>query len=192
MDLNNMPITNKNRKKYGNDIKNIYQMALNKQEASAIEYAKSLKNIMEKNLLLKRKIQYTLPATVTYILLILISYFLFNYLKKDVYTIILFSCIGGVLSLLLKQKDYEIDYKVDEYIIIIESLKRVLLTLIMGIIGYMAIKSKIVFADIKVFDNKYIVFLMLSVCGYSATFIPNILDSMVKIKYNLDEMKTNT
>jgi E3 ubiquitin-protein ligase DOA10 len=104
MDLNNMRINKKDRKKYGNDIKNIYQMALNKQEASAIEYANKLKNIMESNLLLRRKIEYTLPATISYIILIVLSYILMSYVKKNIFIIIIFRSLGGILSLLLKQK----------------------------------------------------------------------------------------
>lgn len=180
MDLNNMPISIKTRKKYGNDIKNIYLMVLNNQKDSAKEYAEKLKGIMERNLELKRMIQYTVPATLIFLSIIILSYLLLSIKVKDIYYVCIFSCLGGILSLIYQQKKMNIDYKVDLYIIIIESLKRVILTLVLGCVAYVCLKSNIIFANFNINSNKYFMFLILTICGYSTSFIPNILDKIIK------------
>lgn len=180
MDLNNMPVSKGVRKKYGNEIKNIYIMTLNNQEESANEYAEKLKKIMERNLELRRAIEYTIPATIFFLIMILVSYLGLMFNSKDIYYVFIFSSLGGILSLLYQQKKFEIDYKVYSYIIIIESIKRVIMTLCLGSIGYIALKSNVVFANFDIESNRYLLFLLITICGYSTSFIPNILDKIIK------------
>ncbi len=179
MDLNNMPVSKQVRRQYWNEMKNIYLMALNNQEKSAKEYAQKLKKIMERNLELKRAIEYTVPATIIFLVTILLSYVMFIRDSKDIYYVFIFSSLGGILSLLYQQKKLEIDYKVYLSIIIIESIKRVIMTLCLGSIGYIAIKSKVIFANFDMESNRYLLFLFITICGYSTSFIPNILDKIV-------------
>lgn len=178
MDLNNYPVSYRIRKKYSNDIKNIYTMALNNRKEEAILYTKKLKEIMEKNLELRRSIEYTVPATILFIFIIYFSYFKNKDFNMDLYNIGVFSSLGGILSLLLQPKKFYIDYKVEKYIIFIESIKRVIITIVMGTIGYIAVKSNIIFSDFKIYENKYIFYLIIIFSSYSSTFIPNMLDSM--------------
>ena len=93
------------------------------------------------------------------------------------------------IYMLVKDEYLAEDIFQDVFIRIIESLKRVVTTMVMGTIGYIAIKANIIFAEMKLSENKYIVFLIIVVCGYSSTFIPNLLDSMEKVKNNIGENK---
>lgn len=186
MDLNNIPISYKNREKYANDIKNIYTMALCNRYDEAIEYTNKLKEIMERNLELVRAIQYTIPATIIFLLIIAFSWWKLRQYNMDMYIIFIFSSLGGILSLLVKQKKFNIDYKVQAEIIIIESIKRVIITIVMGTIGYIALRADIVFSDFKIYENKYVFYLIIVICGYSTTFIPNLLDNMTKEEEKLN------
>lgn len=187
MDLNNYPLSYKNRKKYSNDIKSIYTMALNDRQDEAIKYTKKLKEIMERNIELKRAIEYTVPATILFILIILFSYLKNKDFSIDIYNVCISSSLGGILSLLLQPKKFLIDYKVETYIIIIESIKRVIITLVMGTIGYIAVKANIIFSNLEIYKNKYILYLIIILCSYSSTFIPNMLDNMSNEGKNINK-----
>lgn len=178
MHLNNYPLSYKNRKKYSGDIKNIYTMALNDRQEEAIKYTEKLKEIMERNLELKRAIEYTVPATILFLLIIFFSYFKNKNFSINIYNVCILSSLGGILSLLLQPKKFHIDYKVETYIIVIESIKRVIITLVMGIIGYIAVKANIIFSNLEIYKNKYILYLIIIFSSYSSTFIPNMLDNM--------------
>lgn len=180
MDLNNMPSSYKMKKKNANDIKNIYLMALNNKTTEATEYAKSLKCIIERNLYLERTNQYSVMALTIFFIIIIIAVIIWLISKNEIFCIFVFSSLGGILSLLVQYKKLEIDYNVEISIINIESVKRVILSIAMGCVGYIAVKANIIFADMSIADNKYILFLIIIICGYSTNFIPNLLDSISK------------
>lgn len=179
-DLNNIPFSKEMRKLYGNDIKNIYQMALNNQDKNAIEYAMKLKKTMERHILLQRKIEYVVPAGVSFIGIMILAYLEFVLWQRDIFYILIFSSLGGLISLIIQQNKIEIEYNVQTYMIVVESIKRVVLTLSMGTVGYIGIKSEILFANLDIMQNKYVLFLIIIACAYSSTFIPNMLDVLIQ------------
>lgn len=181
--LNNMPLTKRERKKYIDDTKNIYILTLNKQLNLAEQCAEDIKKDMERDLILRRGIQYTIPAIIAYLLIIIIS-IIFSKNEIDICKVFIYSCLGGLLSLLTKNTGFEIDYKVDTYIIIIESIKKVILTIVMGYIGYVVIKSNVIFSSQDLFSNTYLIYIIIIICSYSSTFIPNILDTILSNQIN--------
>ena len=109
-------------------------------------------------------------------MLIIGCFFLRNILE-DVSYIFICSSLGGILAILYKQDTVNIDYIVATYAIILEALKRVVITIVVGGIG---IKADIIFPNLDAVVNKYTLDLVMIVCGYSINFIPNILDKMLE------------
>ena len=175
MEINNFPLNKKMRQKYMRDIANIYQISYSLGSEEAIKKGEKLKNIIEYNLYLYKKIEFIIPCIISSIILIIIA-LLFNIWEYS--DVLIYSTIGGLLSIIYNQKDIEIDYKVDSRILIIEGVKLIILSVLMGLIGYISIKSQLIFGEIDFNRNKYRMYLVLILCGYSQSFIPNFLNSL--------------
>lgn len=72
-----------------------------------------------------------------------------------------------------------IDYTIATYAIVLEALKRVVITIVVGAIGFIAIKADIIFPNLDTIVNNYTLALVIVICGYSINFVPNILDKML-------------
>lgn len=179
MDIDSLPMDEYEREKYKRDIANIYQIGLNDGQELAEEYAESLKSIIEKNLIIQRKKDLFQPSIVIFICIILIaSISQVKNVLSSIYNPIIFGSIGGILSIIVENNKLNIDYKVDKKLLKFESFKLVLIPIVMSIIGYIAIKSKFILGNIEQYDSDYFSFLIYIICGYSQTFIPNILKNL--------------
>lgn len=174
MEVDNLPMEPEDRKKYKRDIANIYQIGLNEGEKSAKEYSDNLKKIIEKNLIIHRKRDLYRPAILGFCAIIIIfsivsSLSLANALPEP----LIYGSVGGILSAIIQNNKFDIDYKVDKGLLKFEAFKLVILSNVMAVIGGLAIDSKIVFANLSGGDA--FIKLVYVLCGYSQTYIPNLL-----------------
>ena len=90
--------------------------------------------------------------------------------------VIIYGSVGGLLAIIFQNNKFEIDYYVADKLLYFESFKLILLSNIMSIIGYIVIKSGVVLGSISNSQGgEYLKFLVYVLCGYSQTFISNIL-----------------
>ena len=178
MDINSLPMDSEDRDKYKRDIANIYQIGLNDGEKLAKDYAHNLKEIVEKNLLIKRKRDLFQPVIIGFICIIMASICFVKTWLGEFYHPIIFGSIGGIVSVIIQNNKLNIDYQVDKKLLKFEAFKLVLLSITMAIIGSIAIRSKFILGNIQGKDGEYFMFLIYVLCGYSQTFIPNILKNL--------------
>lgn len=179
MDIDSLPMDEYEREKYKRDIANIYQIGLNDGQEVAEEYANSLKSIIEKNLIIQRKKDLFQPSIIIFLCIIVIaSIHEVKSILSDIYNPVVFGSIGGILSIIVQNNKLNIDYKVDRELLRFESFKLVLIPIVMSIIGDIAIKSKFILGNIEQYNSDYFIFLIYVICGYSQTFIPNILKNL--------------
>lgn len=180
LDINNMPMDNKDRDYYAMDIANIYQIAY-KEEAAAEEYATSLKEIIEKNLLIRRKLQFVRPCVIGFGLIIISIVALIDR-GYNLYALkpMLYGSLGGVVAVIINNNQFNIDYSVKTEYIKFESFKLIILSNIMAIIGRIAIDSKFILSSLDIASNEYMMFLVYIICGFSQTFVPSILKNFEK------------
>lgn len=173
-EIDNLPLNETERNAYKNNIANVYQIALLENVELAKEYGTSLKNKIEKNLVIRKKQELYLPTIVALIIIVILVYILYrNNLIGDIVYPLIYGSIGGLLSMIIQNRD--IDYKVEDKFLYFEGFKLILLCNIMAIVGYIAIESKIILGNIDLNSSKYLYYLIYIICGYSQTFIPNML-----------------
>lgn len=174
MEIDNLPMELEDRKKYKRDIANIYQIGLNEGEKNAKEYANNLKEIIEKNLIIHRKKDLYGP-TILGFCIIIVSFSIVD-LLYPAYTLkspLIYGSLGGILSVIVQNNKVDIDYKVDKSLLKFEAIKLVILSNVMAIIGGLAIESKVIFSNLSA--NDAFIKLAYVLCGYSQTYIPNLL-----------------
>lgn len=177
--INSLPLSDKERKKYQKDIANIYQIGLMSDINQSIKYANELKSEIERNLLIRKKQVLFLPVIIGYLIIIGAMIILNECNIIFAYNMpIIYGSLGGILSVIYQNNKFKIDYYVSDKLLYFESFKLILLSNVMSIIGYIAINSKILMGNIlQGNDAQYLTFLIYILCGYSQTFIPNILNS---------------
>jgi hypothetical protein len=175
-EIDNLPLDDNEIKKYDKNISNIFEIALTGNTEMAKNYGKNLKNEIEKNLIRRKQKELYLPSIVALIAMTTIIYILKknNFIGEIGYALI-YGSIGGILSMLIQNR--EIDYKAEKKILQFEGFKLVLLCNIMPIVGYIVIKSRVILGNIDLDTNQYLQYIIYFICGYSQTFIPNILKS---------------
>lgn len=175
--IDGLPLDDEERKRYQKDIANIYQVGFVNNVDLAKEYSDDLKREVERNLIIRKKQVLFIPIVVGFIILILMGYILQkNSIIGEVGYPIIYGSLGGLLSVIFQNNKLDIDYYVRDKLLYFESFKLVLLSDAMAIIGSLAMKSEIVLSNTGHSENSiYIKFLLYVICGYSQTFIPNIL-----------------
>mgnify|MGYP001008356479 CR=1 FL=1 len=170
MDIDNLPMESEDRDRYKRDIANIYQIGLSRNKEEAIVYANNLKEIIETNLLMNRKKDLFQPTIIGFVIIVVVC---MKFINNNIGEIFIYGSIGGILSVIIQNNKFNIDYKVDKKLLKFEALKLVLLSNIMSLIGNLAIESQFIFSNFYQTQSfKYLVYIL---CGYSQTFIPNIL-----------------
>lgn len=128
--------------------------------------------------MIRKKQVLFLPVIVGYILIATVMCIMllkWNIIFPISYPIICGS-IGGALSIIFQNNKLEIDYCVADNLLYFESFKLIMLPNLMSVIGYMAIESEFIMGNIvNVQKGEYLRLLIYVICGYSQTFIPNIL-----------------
>jgi len=186
--IDSLPLNNEERTKYQKDIINIYQIGFFGDISLAKQYSDDLKKEVERNLVIRKKQMLFIPVVFGYILIILITYILrkYNNIGEVCYPII-YGSIGGLLSVIFQNNKLDIDYYVMNKLLYFESFKLIILSNIMAIIGNLAIRSEFILGNISSMDKGiYIKFLIYVICGYSQTFIPNILKNFELSSINKD------
>lgn len=176
-DINNLPMSKKYRIKYSTEIATIYQLAMNDEFDDAENLALDLKNSIEGNIIIQRKIQFIVPAIIMLCIVICLAITNNYFINSEYYLCFIYGPIGGILSLIINQKNLDINYNVECISIYIESIKMAISTILMTLIGFIAIKSELVLANIDFSNNNYVLYFILIICGYSQTFVPNLLNS---------------
>lgn len=177
--INNLPMSKKMRSAYGMEISNIYQIAYNTGIEQAEHFGKMLLSDIENVIITVKKIIFIIPSIICMLVAIISGNIANSYglVYADAF---IYGPIGGILSIIINQKDIKIDYKVETYILVIESIKMIFISALVAIIGIIAIKSKFLFANIDFTNNVYMTYLILIICGYSQSFIPNLLNKLTK------------
>lgn len=170
MDIDNLPMESGDRDRYKRDIANIYQIGLSINKEEAIIYANNLKEIIETNLIINRKKDLFQPTIIGFVIIVL---FCMIFINNNIGEIFIYGSIGGILSVIIQNNKFNIDYKVDKKVLKFEAFKLVLLSNIMSLIGNLAIESQFIFSNF--YQNQSFKYLVYILCGYSQTFIPNIL-----------------
>lgn len=181
LDINNMPMDNKDRDYYAMDIANIYQIAYTEEASEAEEYATNLKGIIEKNLIIRRKIQFVCPCIIGFGLII-ISIMILIGSGYNMYVLkpMLYGSLGGIVAVIININQFNIDYSVKTEYVAFEAFKLIILSNIMAIIGRIAIDSKFILSTLDIGSNEYMMFLIYIICGFSQTFVPSILKNFEK------------
>lgn len=173
--IDTLPLNDKERTLYQQDIANIYQIAILDEITIATQYANNLKQEIERNLIVRKKRTLLLPIIVGFIICIVLGYILKEQAIMTGYPII-YGSMGGLLSSIFQNNKLNIDYYVKNDLLYFEAAKIVLLSNVMAVIGSLAVKSGIILGIIDNIKNGfYITLLVYVICGYSQTFIPNIL-----------------
>lgn len=175
--IDTLPLNKEERKRYQRDIANIYQIGLLSEDPSkAHQYAENLRRNIERNLIIRKKKILYKPVLITHLIKSIILYLIYRYLGWEIVLAIAFGGIGGILSSIYQENKYNIDYKVDDKLLNFESFKLIILSDIMAIIGYVIIKSGVLLNTVvNGEEGRYIKEIIYIICGYSQTFIPNIL-----------------
>lgn len=175
--IDTLPLSKEERKKYQRDIANIYQIGLlSSDPTKAFQYAENLRRNIERNLIIRKKKILYKPVLIAHLIKSIILYLLYKYCGSEIILAIAFGGIGGILSTIYQNNKYNIDYKVDDKLLNFESFKLVILSDVMAIVGYVIIKSGILLNTVVNGEQGgYIKELIYILCGYSQTFIPNIL-----------------
>ncbi len=169
-----MPLNDDERNTYSKNIANIYQIAMIENIEMAKAYGENLKSEIEKNLIIRKKKELYLPSIIILIIIVILIYILNrNNLIGEIGHPLIYGSIGGILSMIIQNRD--IDYKVDKELLYFEGFKLILLCNIMAIVGYISIKSKVILGNIDLGNNQYLQYIVYFICGYSQTFIPNVL-----------------
>ena len=170
MDIDNLPMESEDRDRYKRDIANIYQIGLSINKEEAIIYANNLKEIIETNLIINRKKDLFQPTIIGFVIIVVVC---MKFINNNIGEIFIYGSIGGILSVIIQNNKFNIDYKVDKKVLKFEAFKLVLLSNIMSLIGNLAIESQFIFSNF--YQNQSFKYLVYILCGYSQTFIPNIL-----------------
>lgn len=188
--MDTLPLTIYEREKYQNDIANIYQLGILSDERLALEYSEDLRKDIERNLIIRKKQVLFIPVmTAQFISLIILLVLIHYNFYKEVSCIMLFGNIGGALSTIFYNNKLEIDYYVEDKLLYFEAFKLIILPNILALIGFLAIKSGFILGEkFNNPNNQYFSFLVYIVCGYSQTFIPNMLNNFkVNNKISINE-----
>ena len=140
LDINNMPIDDKDREYYAMDIANIYQISYKEEEDLAKEYAINLKEIIDKNLLIKRKLEFIKPCLEGFGSIIAIIMILKSIIGCNLYIMepMIYGSLGGILAVIINNKQFNIDYSVRTEYIKFEAIKLIILSNTMSVIGRIA------------------------------------------------------
>lgn len=172
--INNLPLDEGERNEYKRDIANIYQIGINDNVVVAKKYGEELKKEIEKNLMIRKKQELFMPVAIGLVTLILaFAVFVDLDVMNNISYSVIYGSLGGLLSVIIKNNSINIDYNVKKELLKFESFKLIILPSIMAIIGGIAIKSRFIFGDLYLKDE--LIYLIYVICGYSQTFIPNIL-----------------
>lgn len=176
--LNGIEMSKGEKEEYKESIRNIcYLVSLD--EDLAIKNMDDLENCIEQGLRLKKRIQYVSIVGSLFLILIIVCLLLSNK-YKDITYVCICSSLGGILAVFYKQDTLNIDYSIAIYAIILEAVKRVVMTIVVGIIGFIAIKADVILPNFDTIANDYTLALVMVICGYSINFVPNILDEMLQ------------
>lgn len=180
MSINNLPMNLVFRKKYSFDIASIYKIACSGTVDKAKEFGENLKQNIENRIITYKKVEFIVPCIIT-VILSMVIYFTINNIAKiySIYTYaLLFGPMGGILSIAIKQNEIKIDYKVDKFILVIEGVRMIVISIIMSFISIVAVRSKVLLGNIDFKDNLDMLFLVAIIAGYSQHFVPNLLDKL--------------
>lgn len=170
------------RDNYKRDIANIYQVGICEGINNAEKYASNLKNIIENNLIIQRKYDLFFPTILGFIIIITTAVLLTVLVRIDmvrqILSPIIYGSIGGILSVIIQNNKFNIEYKVSKKILKFEAFKLILLSNIMALIGQVVLNSDLIFSNLGQKENFQLLIYIL--CGYSQTFIPNILKNFEK------------
>ena len=179
LEINNLPMEEETRDNYKRDIANIYQVGICEGINNAEKYASNLKNIIENNLIIQRKYDLFFPTILGFIIIITTAVLLTVLVRIDmvrqILSPIIYGSIGGILSVIIQNNKFNIEYKVSKKILKFEAFKLILLSNIMALIGQVVLNSDLIFSNLGQKENFQLLIYIL--CGYSQTFIPNILNN---------------
>lgn len=182
LEINNLPMEEETRDNYKRDIANIYQVGICEGIDNAEKYASNLKNIIENNLIIQRKYDLFFPTILGFIIIITTAVLLTVLVRIDmvrqILSPIIYGSIGGILSVIIQNNKFNIEYKVSKKILKFEAFKLILLSNIMALIGQVVLNSDLIFSNLGQKENFQLLIYIL--CGYSQTFIPNILKNFEK------------
>lgn len=182
LEINNLPMEEETRDNYKRDIANIYQVGICEGINNAEKYASNLKNIIENNLIIQRKYDLFFPTILGFIIIITTAVLLTVLVRIDmvrqILSPIIYGSIGGILSVIIQNNKFNIEYKVSKKILKFEAFKLILLSNIMALIGQVVLNSDLIFSNLGQKENFQLLIYIL--CGYSQTFIPNILKNFEK------------
>lgn len=189
--IDSLPLNDKERVQYQSDIANIYQIGLLYDMDTALKYSEKLRSEIQRNLVIRKKKVLFLPVILAYLVLIISMFTLLKLnINIDFNYAIIYGSIGGLLSAIHQNNKLEIDYYVQDKLLYFEAFKSVILSNIMAIIGYIIIKSGVILgSNFNTEGSDYLRFLVYIICGYSQTFIPNMLKSFELSNSNIKETK---
>lgn len=176
LEINNLPIDDEDRRIYSKDIANIYKIAYQETEDIAIQYAHKLKEIIEKNLLICRKVQFMAPALLGFGIVVLITYLISFHYELYIVEPIIYGSLGGGIAVIINNKKFDVDYNVQSKYIYFEVIKLIVLSNTMAIVGKIAINAGVILSNIGLEENEYLLYLVFVLCGFSQTFVPSILN----------------
>lgn len=157
LEINNLPMEEETRDNYKRDIANIYQVGICEGIDNAEKYASNLKNIIENNLIIQRKYDLFFPTILGFIIIITTAVLLTVLVRIDmvrqILSPIIYGSIGGILSVIIQNNKFNIEYKVSKKILKFEAFKLILLSNIMALIGQVVLNSDLIFSNLGQKEN---------------------------------------
>ena len=132
--------------------------------------------------IIQRKYDLFFPTILGFIIIITTAVLLTVLVRIDmvrqILSPIIYGSIGGILSVIIQNNKFNIEYKVSKKILKFEAFKLILLSNIMALIGQVVLNSDLIFSNLGQKENFQLLIYIL--CVYSQTFIPNILKNFEK------------
>lgn len=179
-EINNLPLNKNEIDKYKISIANIYQLGILYDLENAKNYAIKLKKEIERNLIIRKKNMVFIPVILGYLFIGIICGLSIRFnINIPGEKAMLYGSLGGIVAAIFQNNKLIIDYYVKNEFLYLEAFKIILLSNVLALIGQVFINSGILLENILTNKNNInINYLILILCGYSQTFIPNMLKTL--------------
>ncbi len=167
-------------------IANAYNYCVNDKVEDAREYLKEQIRIKQAERVTNNRLSYLITCMLTVIFMSVITVVL-NFIELDdtcynhlvlLFMISTFGSFGGLISVSIKVNKLEVEIFNRSNTQIWLGISRIFIAIISSLIVFVLIKANIIFGFIENIDNKYILYSMASLSGFSEYFIPNTLKQL--------------
>lgn len=176
-------LTKKEYSFFSHRIAYAYQLCFDDNTEKANEILKNICDRAYNRRRMKYKINYSLTCLTLVILSIIVALIFRHYdfsLKYWVYSIT-FGSIGGFFSVSYKLESYEVNDDESWLVHLTNACIRIFISMLSGIIAFMACKGKLIFGNLINDSNIYVWYIICTASGFSELLIPNLFKKVEQV-----------